>query len=108
MRGVIGRPARFSYQTEETYTVDLLLPGSRVRRNGGSAAGHDADPCPGSGTAPSRLRPPGLSRSVNAEIFILVCPVIATSSRRIERKEHQLEQASSSLEAHAGWVHDHQ
>jgi hypothetical protein len=26
MRGVIGRPARFSYQTEETYTVIYFCP----------------------------------------------------------------------------------
>ena len=26
MRGVVGRPARFSYQTEETYTVIYFCP----------------------------------------------------------------------------------
>jgi hypothetical protein len=26
MRGVIGRPTRFSYQTEETYTVIYFCP----------------------------------------------------------------------------------
>ena len=108
MRGVMGRPTRFSYQTEETYTVIYLLSGSRLRRNGGSAAGDDADSRPGSGAAPTRLRPAGLSGRVGADILVLVCPVVAASNRRIEREEHQLQQASTSFDADAGRVLDNQ
>ena len=108
MRGVIGRPARFSYQTEETYTVIYYCPVPGMRRDSGSAAGHDADPGPGRSAAPSRLRPPGLSGWFDAKVLALVCPVVAASGRRIERKEHELQQPSSSLEADAGRVRDDQ
>jgi hypothetical protein len=49
-----------------------------------------------------------LSEWVSTEILVLVHPVVPASSRRIERKEHELKQPSSSLDAHAGRVLDNQ
>ena len=63
MRGVMGRPTRFSYQTEETYTVIYYCPVPGCAETAEVQLAMTQIPVPGSGAAPSRLRPPGLSGS---------------------------------------------
>ena len=61
MRGVMGRPARFSYQTEETYTVIYFCPVPGCAETAEVQLAMTQIPGAGRGAAPPGLRPPGLS-----------------------------------------------
>ena len=102
-----GPATRFSYQTEETYTVIYFCPVPGCAETAEVQLAMTQIPSRG-GAAPSRLRPPGLSGSVSADILVLVCAVVSASSSHIEREEHELKHASTSLDAHAGRVLDNQ
>jgi hypothetical protein len=57
MRGVVGRPTRFSYQTEETYTVIYFCPVSGCDQTAEETIAMTQIPVPGE--APRR---PGYAR----------------------------------------------
>jgi hypothetical protein len=57
MRGVMGRPARFSYQTEETYTVIYFCPVTGCDETAQTQLAMTQIPVPGA--APKR---PGYAR----------------------------------------------
>jgi hypothetical protein len=52
MRGVVGRPTRFSYQTEETYTVIYFCPVPGCNETGQAQLAMTQIPVPGA--APRR------------------------------------------------------